>query len=150
MKGPIVRRIIAVCTIGVFLFFVVDFVTVAFLGGINYTFGDFVFRSTTLEFPLIGLSLSSLLLLFLFSRIKDSLLLCASLIMTLGIVEIGLRIVDHPLSSPLINFNRWYEPSDRYGHQLVKNFEGLGPLQIPVKINSDGFRDIDHPTFKDG
>ena len=77
-------------------------------------------------------------------------LLCASLIMTLGIVEIGLRFADHPLSRPLINFNRWYEPSERYGHQLVKNFEGLGPLHVPVTINSDGFRDIDRVTSKDG
>jgi lysophospholipase L1-like esterase len=64
-------------------------------------------------------------------------------------VEIGLRIVDHPLSRPLINFNRWYEPSELYGHQLVKNFEGLGPLQVPVRINSFGFRDIEHSKQKD-
>ena len=143
-------RCITICTIGTFLFFAVDFVGVAFLGGINFTVGDFVFHSTTIEFPLIGLLVSSFLFLFIFCRIRDSLLLCASLILTLGIVEIGLRIVDHPLSRPLINFNRWYEPSERYGHQLVKNFEGLGPLHIPVTINSDGFRDIDRLVSKDG
>ncbi|MGZ8404373.1 MAG: SGNH/GDSL hydrolase family protein [Nitrospira sp.] len=68
--------------------------------------------------------------------------------MTLGMVEIGLRIVDHPLSRPLINFNSWYEPSELYGHQLVKNFGGLAPLQVPVKINSLGFRDLERPTQK--
>ena len=64
-------------------------------------------------------------------------------------VEIGLCIIDHLLSRPLINFNRWYEPSELYGHQLVKNFKGLGSLQVPVSINSFDFRDIEHPQQKD-
>jgi hypothetical protein len=72
-----------------------------------------------------------------------------SLLFALGLVEIGLRIIDHPLSRPLVNFNRWYEPSELYGHQMVKTFEGLGPLQVPVKINSHGFRDIEHQLNKD-
>jgi len=107
------------------------------------------FRSTTIEFPLIGLLVTSLLLPFILGRIKEGLLLCSSLILALGMVEISLRIIDYPLSRPLINFNHWYEPSDLYGHQLVKNFEGLGPLQVPVRINSFGFRDGEHPKHKD-
>ncbi len=150
MKQSLVFRLTAVGAIGAVLFFSVYFVAVAFLGGINFQLGDFVFRSTTIEFPLIGLLLSSLLLLFILGGIKESVLACCSLIIAFGMVEIGLRIVDHPLSRPLINFNRWYEPSELYGHQLVKNFEGLGPLQVPVKINSDGFRDIERHTSKDG
>ena len=126
MKQSLVFRLTAVGAIGAVLFFSVYFVAVAFLGGINFTLGDLVFHS--IELPLIGLLVSSLLVLFIFSRIKDSLLLCASLIMTLGIIEIGLRIVDHPLSRPLINFNRWHEPSELYSHQLVRNFESLGPI----------------------
>ena len=149
MKRSIVFRSIAICTISALLFFAVDFVGVAFLGGFNIQFGDFIFRSMTIEFPLIGLLISFFLLLFIFGPIKESLLLCCSLILALGMIEIGLRIVDHPLSRPLINFNRWYEPSELYGHQLVKNFEGLGPLQVPVRINSFGFRDIEHSKHKD-
>jgi hypothetical protein len=106
MKQSIVFQLTAVAAIGAVLFFSVYLVAVAFLGGINFTLGDLVFHSTTIELPLIGLLVSSLLLLFIFSRVKDSLLLCASLIIALGILEIGLRIVDHPLSRPLINFNR--------------------------------------------
>jgi len=149
MRTSSVFRLVTICTIGALLFFAVDFVGVAFLGGFNVQLGGFIFRSTTIEFPLIGLLVSSLLLLFIFGRIKESLLLCSSLILGLGMVELGLRIIDHPLSRPLINFNRWYEPSELYGHQLVKNFEGLGPLQVPVRINSFGFRDSEHPKHKD-
>jgi hypothetical protein len=55
MKRSIVFRLIAICTIGALLFFAIDIVEVAFLGGFNIQFGDFIFRSTTIEFPLIGL-----------------------------------------------------------------------------------------------
>jgi hypothetical protein len=69
---------VTVGAIAAVLFFSVYFVAVAFLGGINFTVGDLVFHSTTIELPLIGFLVSSLLVLFIFSRIKDSLLLCAS------------------------------------------------------------------------
>lgn len=130
------------------MFFIADFIGVVFLGGINLTLGPASFRSTTLEFPTIGLLVSVLIWLLVSGRTKESLLSICSLILALGVIELGLRIVDHPLSRPLINFNRWYEPSELYGHQLVKSFEGLGPLQVPVKINSQGFRDAEHPPNK--
>jgi hypothetical protein len=52
MKRSIVFRSIAICTIGVLLFFAVDFVEVAFLGGFNINLGAFLFRSITLSFSL--------------------------------------------------------------------------------------------------
>jgi len=142
------RRFSTACALVALLFFIADFIGVVFLGGINLTLGPIPFRSTTLEFPIIGLFVSLLIWLLVSGRTKESLLFLCSLIFALGVVEIGLRMVDHPLSRPLINFNRWYEPSELYGHQLVKSFEGLGPLQVPVKINSHGFRDVEHPIGK--
>lgn len=136
--------------VGALVLFVIDLIGVAFFGGINIKIGETYLHSTTIEFPVIGLLVSLLIWLLLSGRTKETVLFCFSLIFALGIVEIGLRIVDHPLSRPLINFNRWYEPSELYGHQLVKNFKGLGPLHIPVKSNSDGFRDIVHHASKGG
>ncbi|MBX3303710.1 MAG: SGNH/GDSL hydrolase family protein [Nitrospira sp.] len=150
MKPLHVRRLLVMSAVGALVLFVIDFIGVAFFGGINIKIGETHLHSTTLEFPVIGLLVSLLIWLLLSGRTKETALSCFSLIFALGIVEIGLRIVDHPLSRPLINFNRWYELSERYGHQLVKNFEGLGPLQVPVKINSDGFRDIERHKSKDG
>ena len=54
MKQSIVFRLTAVGAIGKVLFFAVYFVVVAFLGGINFTLGDLVFHSTTIELPFIG------------------------------------------------------------------------------------------------
>ena len=143
------RRFSARCALMIFVFFVGDFIAVVFFGGINLKLDPIIFRSTTLEFPIIGSLASFLIWLLVSGRVKESLLFLCSLIFSLGIAELGLRILDHPLSRPLVNFNRWYEPSELYGHQLVKNFEGLGPLQVPVRINSFGFRDIEHPKHKD-
>lgn len=151
-SGPLIapglRRFSTACALVAVMFFIADFIGVVFLGGINLTLGPASIRSTTLEFPTIGLLVSVLIWLLVSGRTKESLLSICSLILALGVIELGLRIVDHPLSRPLINFNRWYEPSELYGHQLVKSFEGLGPLQVPVKINSQGFRDAEHPPNK--
>jgi len=152
-SGPLIasrlHRFSAACALVAFLFFVADFIGVVFMGGINVKLGPTSFRSTTLEFPVIGLLVTFLIWLLVSGRTKESLLFICSLIFALGVAEIGLRILDHPLSRPLVNFNRWYEPSELYGHQLVKSFEGLGPLQVPVKINSLGFRDVEHSINKD-
>ena len=123
---PGLRRFSTVCALVAVMFFVADFIGVVFLGGINLALGPVAFRSTTLEFPIIGLLVSLLIWLLVSGRTKEGILSICSLIFALGVVEMGLRIVDHPLSRPLINFNRWYEPSELYGHQLVKSFEGLG------------------------
>jgi lysophospholipase L1-like esterase len=47
-----------------------------------------------------------------------------------------------------VDYVAWYRPSDYYGHELVPGFEGFGPLNVPVKINDSGFRDIDHAGGK--
>lgn len=145
MNHPMFSRVLALGAIGSLAFFAFNFVGVVFFGGIDFGVGALSLRSTTIEFPLIGLLASFSVWLLISRGMKETLLFCCSVVLALGIVELGLRLVDHPLSLPLVNFNRWYEPSKLYGHQLVKAFEGLGPLHVPVKINSFGFRDVEHP-----
>jgi hypothetical protein len=48
-----------------------------------------------------------------------------------------------------VDYANWYEPSDVYGHRLVPNFEGFGPLNVHVTINSHGFRDREHAWEKE-
>jgi hypothetical protein len=143
------RKLSMGCALAVLAFFIVDFIGVVFFGGINVKLGPAHFRSTTLEFPIIGLLVSFLIYLLISGGTKECLLFACSLVFALGLAEIGVRFLDHPLSRPVVNFNHWYEPSELYGHQLVKSFEGLGPLQVPVQINFDGFRDGEHPLIKD-
>lgn len=52
-----------------------------------------------------------------------------------------LRLVDHPWSRPFMDANAWQHPSKGLGFTLVPNFEGRGPLDLPIKTNSEGFRD---------
>ena len=125
-----------------------DLAWVLFFGGLNVHLGPLEVRSTTMEFPLIAFLSVLILLLVVGSRWREALLLCGALVVASVLTEIGLRIVDHPLSKPYLDYVAWYEPSEVYGHQLVPGFEGIGPLNVPVRINSHGFRDIEHTLEK--
>ncbi len=126
-----------------------DILLVCFARGIVLNLGWMTVRSTTIEFPVMGLLSALLLLLVVNGKHKEAMLVCASLVVAGVIAEILLRISDHPLSKPYADYVAWYEPSDVYGHQLVPNFEGIGPLNLPVTINSHGFRDGEHAWEKE-
>jgi lysophospholipase L1-like esterase len=144
-----VRRVLAIGAVAAMTWFLINLVWVIFFGGIHLKIGETYVRSTKIEFPVFGLLASLFIWLLARGKAKESVLVGLSLIVSLGFGEVALRIIDHPLSRPVIDFNRWYEPSELYGHQLVKNFEGPGPLHVPVKINSVGFRDAEHARTKD-
>ncbi|UCE62940.1 MAG: SGNH/GDSL hydrolase family protein, partial [Nitrospirota bacterium] len=121
--------------------FGVDMIWVVFFGGIRLKAGDFVLRSTTIEFPTIALLISVFCFLLLKGKWKESILLVGSLLFASLIGEGILRFVDHPLSKPFIDQNAWQQPSKVLGFTMVPNFEGRGPLDVPIKTNAQGFRD---------
>ena len=129
--------------------FGVDAIGVLFFGGIRLKVGDFVLRSTTIEFPVIALLISLFSFLLLKGKWKESILLFGSLSLSCLIGEAMLRFVDHPWSKPFIDAKEWQEPSDVLGYTMASNFEGRGPLDVWVKTNSQGFRDDgEHPWTK--
>ncbi|UCH91232.1 MAG: SGNH/GDSL hydrolase family protein [Nitrospirota bacterium] len=134
---------------GAIVLFVVDVVLVVFFGGIKLEFQEFMFRSTTIEFPLVGLLISILCLLMVKGQGRECLLLIFSLMLA-GILGEGiLRMVDHPLSKPFVDRNTWQEPSDILGFKMAPNFEGIGPVGSWVKTNSRGIRDdVEHQWAK--
>lgn len=127
-----------------------DLLWVVFFGGLNTTLVGIPIRSTTVEFPAIVLMASGGLLFIARGLYKEFLLVCGALVMAGLTGEVCLRIIDHPLSRPYIDYVAWYEPSNLYGHQLVPGFEGFGPLNIPVKVSAQGFRDQEHSIEKRG
>jgi hypothetical protein len=129
--------------------FALDALLVIFAGGVNLQWGWLTIRSTTTEFPIIALLCAGLLLLIVRGRYREVPLVLGSLVFALLLAEVALRIIDHPLSRPYVDYANWYEPSDVYGHRLVPNFEGFGPLNVHVTINSHGFRDREHAWEKE-
>lgn len=123
---------------------VLDALMVLFGGGITFQWRWVKVRSATIEFPCIALLCSIFLLLLINRKYKEAVLLSSALLCSGLIAEALLRFVDHPFSKPWVDYAAWYEPSDVYGHQLARGFEGFGPLEVPVKINSHGFRDSEH------
>ena len=131
------------------ILFGLDMIWVVFFGGIRLKAGHFVLRSTTIEFPTIALVISLFCFLFLKGKWKESILLVGSLFLTCLMGEGILRFVDHPWSKPFIDANAWQQPSNVLGFTLVPNFEGRGPLDVPIKTNAQGFRDDgDHSWTK--
>ncbi len=139
---------IYVLTITIVLF-VVDVILVVFFGGIKVEFQDFMFRSATIEFPLVGLLISIYCLLMVKGQGRESLLLIFSLVFASILGEGILRIIDHPLSKPFVDTITWQEPSNLLGFTMAPNFEGIGPVSSWVKTNSQGVRDdVEHPRVK--
>jgi hypothetical protein len=143
------RRIMAIGAVAALAWCAINLVWVIFFGGVHIQIGERDLHFTKIEFPLFGLVASLFIWLLALGKTTETVLVGVSLLVSLGVGEVALRLIDHPLSRPVIDFNRWYEPSELYGHQLVKNFEGPGPLHVPVKINSVGFRDAEHAKAKE-
>ncbi|MCZ6800497.1 MAG: SGNH/GDSL hydrolase family protein [Nitrospirae bacterium] len=136
--------------VGAIVLLAVDVILVVFFGGIKVEFQDFMLRSVTIEFPLVGLLIAIFCLLLVKGQGRESLLLLFSLVFA-GILGEGiLRIVDHPLSKPFVDVMTWQEPSDSLGFTMAPNFEGIGPVSSWVKTNSQGVRDdVEHSWVKD-
>ena len=126
----------------------IDLLFVLFGSGISIEIAGYHIRSTTIDFPAIGLLVTGLAALIIAGQWREVSLLFGALTIAGLTVELSLRIVDHPLSKDHVDYAVWYKPSDYYGHELVPGFEGFGPLDVPVKINRDGFRDGYHAREK--
>lgn len=122
----------------------VDALMVAFGGGVSVRFAGFELRSTTIELPVISFLVAGFVSLLLLDRWREAILLCGALVVTGLVTELALRVTDHPFSKAHIDYSNWYRPSEYVGHELVPDFEGFGPLNVPVTINHDGFRDANH------
>lgn len=130
------------------ILFGIDILFILFGGGINVTIGHLAVKSTTLEFPLIAFFCTGLAILIVRGQWREALLFCGAIVLACLIMEVVLRVMDHPLSKPYLDYVAWYEPAEGYGHRLVPNFEGFGPLNVPIKTNAEGFRDIEHQQEK--
>jgi len=132
----------------VWLLFGLDALFILFSSGISIRIADYHILSTTIDFPAIGFLVTGLAALIVGGQWREALLVLGSLMVASLMGELSLRAVDHPLSKDHVDYAVWYKPSDYYGHELVPGFEGFGPLDIPVKINRDGFRDSHHQKEK--
>ncbi len=135
--------------VAIMALFAVDIILVVFFGGITMELYGFTVRSTTIEFPAIGLLISVFCLLIVKGKWSESILLVVSLAVAFLLGEGILRLVDHPLSKPFVNMLSWQEPSESLGFKMAPNFEGIGPVGSWVRTNSQGLRDhVEHSWTK--
>ena len=116
--------------------------------GISFEIAGVTIQSILLEFPLVAGAICGILFVLLVGKRVEAILVVVSLCIAMVIAEVGLRMIDHPLSKPHVDYATWYRPSEYFGHELIPSFDGLGPLGVPVTINSRGFRDDEHQREK--
>ena len=142
------KKIISFILVVAMVAFGLDCLLVVFSKGFSVTVAGHLFRSATIEFPLIALVATAFLWFLVQGKAKEVFLLGGALFVSALLGEVFLRIADHPLSQPYIDYAAWYRPSEYLGHELVPGFEGRGPLDLPIKVNAVGFRDEEHVTEK--
>jgi len=117
------------------------------LGGIRIEVGNFMLRSRTIEFPIIAFLVSIFLYLIVKGRGREAIVLGLALCFSSILGEGLLRLVEHPLAKPYLR--SYIEPSSLLGTRLIPGFDGFGPLDVAMKVNSQGFRDIEHRWGKE-
>jgi GDSL-like lipase/acylhydrolase family protein len=142
------RKILAGILLLAALVFAINVLLVIIGTGVSVEVLGMTVRSIRLEFPLIASIVCGMLYFPVTGKYKEGILVVLSACFALIAAEIVLRIANHPLAKAHVDYSMWYRPSEYFGHELIPNFEGLGPLGVPVKINSFGFRDEEHERKK--
>ncbi len=145
---PVARIVLHTALTTAFLLCVVDLLFVVVGSGLSFDIAGWQVRSTTMEFPAIGLVVTGSAALVLAGKWREAALIGGSLVAAGLVGEVMLRVSDHPLSKPHVDYAAWYRPSEQFGHELVPGFEGFGPLNVPISVNERGFRDRDHAADK--
>lgn len=86
--------------------------------------------------------------LLLTVRIREFLLLIVSLLVSLGFIEIVVRLWNPPLAKPQLV--QIHKASSVLGWELIPGSYGIGGLGEVYRINTKGFRDKEYPTDKAG
>lgn len=144
----VARKSLAVLLLVAIALFAANVLSVLIGGGVSFEVAGVSIRSILLEFPLIATAGCGLLYVLVIGKWPEAILVVLSLCVGMVVAEVGLRVTDHPLSKAHIDYARWYRASEYFGHELIPGFEGFGPLNVPVKINSQGFRDGEHEKAK--
>jgi len=79
-------------------------------------------------------------------KIKDCLLVIGSVVFSLCVMEVVIRIWDPPLAKP--EMNQIHRASPALAWELIPKSSGIGKLGELYEVNSAGFRDVEHSLKK--
>jgi hypothetical protein len=94
------------------VFFGLDILFVVLGSGMSLEFFGYQVRSTAIDFPVIGFLVAGLATLIIVGQWREASLVFGALITAGLIVELSLRVLDHPLSKDHIDYAVWYKSSD--------------------------------------
>ncbi len=111
-------------------------------GGFKTSILGISVKANHLYSPIRILVLLILIRMIITFEIKNMLLLLVSILITLFVMEMAIRIWNPPIAKPEIN--QIHQASAVFGWELVPGSSGIGSLGESYHINSVGFRDAEH------
>lgn len=114
-------------------------------GGFKVNVLGFSIKATHVYTPMEFLIPLGLIRLFITVELANFLLVVGSVLLSLLVMEIGIRIWNPSIGNPMTEIHR---PSAEYGWELVPGSSGYGALREHYQINASGLRDRDYPLQK--
>ena len=141
-------RWLRLLVIAISLLFLTGLVAVVVTGGYTFTVAGISLSSNSIKPPLIGFLVFAFLGLAISVKITDLALLLGSIVLSLMVTELALRVLDPPQAAPaLVHI---HQPSTVYSYELIPDSRGIGTLGEEILINSQGARDDEFDPDKLG
>jgi hypothetical protein len=130
---------------GIILYILIILI-ILFTGGFEFNLFGNLIRAHTLGNPVQILLLLSLIRIIISVKIINIVLLFTSIIICLVFMEIGIRIWNPLIAKP--RQAHVHRTSNTLGWELIPDAYGVGSTGNKIKVNSVGFRDVEHKIQK--
>lgn len=134
-----------VLDLGIGIYLIILLVLI-FVGGFEISLLGITIKANHLYTPINFLFPLIFIRLIITLEFKNSLLVIGSVVFSLCIMEIVVRIWDPPLAKP--QMKQIHQTSPTLAWELIPQSSGVGKLGELYQINSAGFRDLEHPLKK--
>ncbi len=131
--------------LGILIYFIILLVVI-FTGGFKISLFGMSIKANHFYTPLNFLIPLLFIRLVISLELKNSFLIIGSVIFSLCVMEVVIRIWDPPLAKR--EMNQIHRASPAFAWELIPKSSGVGKLGEIYNINSAGFRDVEHSTIK--
>jgi len=131
--------------LGILIYFIILLIVI-FTGGFKISLLGITIKANQLCTPINFLVPLLFIRLVITLELKDCFLVIGSVIFSLCVMEVAIRIWDPPLAKP--EMNQIHRASPTLAWELIPKSSGIGKLGELYDINSAGFRDVEHSIKK--
>ena len=131
--------------LGIVIYLIILLIVI-FTGGFKISLMGITIKANHLYTPINFLVPLIFIRMVITLKIKDCLLVIGSVVFSLCVMEVVIRIWDPPLAKP--EMNQIHRASPALAWELIPKSSGIGKLGELYEVNSAGFRDVEHSLKK--